>query len=193
MLQKGQIGKAREMNPVFYIQPFSTCCLASNRRQSDHGLWRQIQQKKMGHKPTQSPNWILAVQESWHAITWLRNSAQNFWALYSTFHTGPCSHSHHNQPMSRQSVNKKQPFLLPWLFHSLQNTSLSPAKLSLCQNRGCLPFNRYLVLNTDQLYQNLQILQFSTYLSRVSWGTLLPPALLLTLLFLLAVMVISAF
>lgn len=35
MLQKaGQISKTTEISPVLYVQPFHTCCLTCNRRQS---------------------------------------------------------------------------------------------------------------------------------------------------------------
>lgn len=128
---------------------------------------------------TQNTNGRLAVQRSCRALTRMRSLHK-----ISELSTAPstlvllCSHCHHNQPMSSTRNNL-----------SLLKTSLSPTRLSLGQNRD---WTEILLQTQTNFPQNLQILQFSTYLSRVSWGTLLPPALLLTLVFLLAVMVISA-
>lgn len=151
MLQKGQISKATDEpctlhSALSHLLPDlqqETVWPWSVKAETAEGMW---------HKPTQNTNWRLAVQESWHAIPWLRNSAQNFWDLYSTFHIVlPCNHSHHNQSISSNCSIR---YVLHTLGSSLptKKTSLSPAKLLFCQNRGCLPLNRHLAPNTDRLY-----------------------------------------
>lgn len=194
MLQKGQISKATEMNPVLYIQPFSTCCLASNRRRSDHGLWRQIQQRKWDtnqHK-TQTGDWQCRKADMQSHGWGILPKISELYTAPST-QVLPCSHSHHNQPTSSNQSTRNN--LTSYLGSSTPYKTLPSAQQSsLCVRiEVACPLTDILFQTQTNFTQNLQILQFSTYLSRVSWGALLPPALLLTLLFLLAVMVISAF
>lgn len=182
------------MSPVLYIQPFPTCCLTCNRRQSDLSLWRQIQQRKWDtnqHK-TQTGDW-----------QWRKADMQSHgWGIQPTTpepYTAPSTqilpynHFHHNQPMSSKSSTRNN--LSSYLGSSSPfRKLLSAQQSSLCVGtEDPYPWTEILFQIQTKFTQNLQILQFSTYLSRVSWGTLLPPALLLTLVFLLAVMVISAF
>lgn len=95
------------MSPVLYIQPFPTCCLTCNRRQSDHRLWRQIQQRKWDtnqHK-TQTGDW-----------QWRKADMQSHgWGIQPTTpepYTAPSTqvlpynHFHRNQPMSSKSSTR---------------------------------------------------------------------------------------
>lgn len=92
------------------------------------------------------------MQESWHAITWLRNSAQVS-ELYTAPSTQvlPSNHSHQSQPMSSSCSIRN---LSSYLGSSTPYKKKIPSaqQSSLCQNRGCLPLNRHLVPSTDRPY-----------------------------------------
>lgn len=52
-----------------------------------------------------------------------------------------------------QKHARSRPLLTLWFLQSLQNTSLSPAKHSLCQNRGNFPLNRDFVPNRQTFHR----------------------------------------
>lgn len=107
----------------------------------------------------------------------------------------PCHHFQHNLLASSNistEICQKQIFshtsVLP-----VPTKNFSAQQSTLCVRIEVTYLWTEILFQTQtNLSQNLQSLQFTTYLSKVSWGTLLPPALLLTVAFLLAVMVISA-
>lgn len=147
----------------------------------------------MWQKPIQNTNWRLAMEKRLHTVIWPRNLVQTFWGLHSAFHRSLFLPLLSWQPASKQQwLERNTPeanlFSVPPI---PTKTSLRPQKITESQSDLSVSEQRPLTFEQRFLSQtqtnHSQSLQFTTYLSRVSWGTLLPPALLLTLAFLLAV------
>lgn len=185
------------MSPVLYIQPFHTSRLTCKRMQSlptvCQGRYSKenVTETNTKHKPETGNGGKLACSHM--AKKFSPNLLRPTPCLpHRSFLTITFSIICWRAAISQQKYARSRFF---------SHTSVPPVptkNFSAQQSTLCVRievtylWTEILFQTQTNLSQNLQSLQFTTYLSKVSWGTLLPPALLLTVAFLLAVMVISA-
>lgn len=156
MLQKGgQISKTTEISPVLCVQPFHTCCLTCNRRQSLFTAYRGRYSRKNVTETNTKYKLEVGNGEKLKHSHIANKLSPNLLRRTQCLPQKSSLPSLSSQPASKHNgsreICQKQNFSRTSVPPIPTKTSLSPEKIFLCQNRGHLPLNKDFVPNTDTI------------------------------------------